>query len=140
MSAKAVGREQWCPIKVHGRANRRAKSLIFRTLITHVTEIYELDKEGAFTLPINRAATQLVRTQLPEAATLLSDLVSTAWMRSGRPIPQEPGWRGTIEDPSTCRILVSTVLPVSVPPDGPQITMEVYSGRMCSATQEVAEA
>jgi hypothetical protein len=33
MSANAVGREQWRPIKAHGRADRRAKWLIFRMLV-----------------------------------------------------------------------------------------------------------
>lgn len=88
---------------------------------SHVTEIYELDKEGAFTVPTNRAAAQLVRTQLVEAAALLRDLVSTAWMRSGRPIPQEPGWRGTIEDPSALSNPRFNPATGTVPPDGPPI-------------------
>ncbi len=48
----------------------------------HVTEVYELDKSGALAYRNNAAASELVKTQLARAASLLRDLVYTAWLES----------------------------------------------------------
>jgi hypothetical protein len=49
---------------------------------THVEEVYQLDKAGAFADKANEPAGRLVRTQLAKAAALLRDLTYTAWVES----------------------------------------------------------
>ncbi len=53
---------------------------------THVEQIYQLDKAGAFADAKNTEAAQLVKTQLAKAASLLRDLTYTAWVESGKPL------------------------------------------------------
>ena len=55
---------------------------------THVEAVYIMDKRGAFSNPKDSEAAQLVRSQLAKAASLLRDLVYTAWISSGRPVPR----------------------------------------------------
>ena len=54
---------------------------------THMEEVFQLDKEGAFKDKANPAAKKLVFTQLAAASQLLRDLVYTAWIESGKPVP-----------------------------------------------------
>jgi hypothetical protein len=49
---------------------------------TRVEQVYELDKAGAYQQKDNEAARQLVYTCTTDAATLLRDLVYTAWVAS----------------------------------------------------------
>jgi hypothetical protein len=51
---------------------------------THVEQVYELDKAGAFAQKENETAARLVKTQLAKAASLLRDLAYTAWVESGK--------------------------------------------------------
>jgi hypothetical protein len=53
---------------------------------SHVEEVYELDKSGALADAKNAAAAGLVKVQLGKAASLLRDLVYTAWVESGKPV------------------------------------------------------
>jgi len=55
---------------------------------THMEEVFQLDKEGAFKDSTNSAAKKLVLTQLAAASQLLRDLVYTAWIQSAKPQPQ----------------------------------------------------
>jgi hypothetical protein len=55
---------------------------------THVEAVYIMDKRGAYSNPNDAEAVQLVRSQLAKAASLLRDLVYTAWIASGRPEPR----------------------------------------------------
>ena len=50
---------------------------------SHAEQVYQLDKQGALTDKNNPEARQLVMTQLAAAASLLRDLVYTAWVNSG---------------------------------------------------------
>ncbi|HWB82753.1 MAG TPA: hypothetical protein VG675_01350 [Bryobacteraceae bacterium] len=52
---------------------------------THVEAIYIMDKRGAFSNPNDAEAKGLVTTQLVKAATLLRDLIYTAWVKSAEP-------------------------------------------------------
>lgn len=54
---------------------------------THVEEVYRLDSEGGFTGAGTPAGKALVDHQLAAAATELRDLIYTAWVRSGEPLP-----------------------------------------------------
>ena len=56
---------------------------------TRVEQVYELDKAGAFQEKDNAAARHLVYTCTLEAATLLRDLVYTAWLESGETPPSQ---------------------------------------------------
>lgn len=53
---------------------------------THVEEVYQLEKRGAFANAKDVETTRLVKTQLAKAATLLRDLTYTAWAQSGAPV------------------------------------------------------
>ena len=53
---------------------------------THVEAVYIMDKRGAYSNPKDAEAAQLVRGQLAKAASLLRDLVYTAWVVSARPV------------------------------------------------------
>ncbi|MDQ6664086.1 MAG: nuclease [Acidobacteriota bacterium] len=53
---------------------------------THVEEIYQMDKRGAFAEKGDRPAKLLVDRQLAKASALLRDLTYTAWIESGRPV------------------------------------------------------
>src|SRR5215469_6129993 len=55
---------------------------------THVEAIYIMDKRGAFSNAKDAEAAQLVTMQLAKAATLLRDLVYTAWVKSAEPTAQ----------------------------------------------------
>lgn len=63
---------------------------------THVEEIYQLDKAGAFepaasqSTPEYTKARTLVRQQIARAAALLRDLAYTAWVRSGKTASSSP--------------------------------------------------
>jgi hypothetical protein len=62
---------------------------------TRVEQVYALDLRGAFTDRGNREARTLMLTCTSEAATLLRDLIYTAWVTSGEPgvpIPPPPGF------------------------------------------------
>ena len=54
----------------------------------HVEEVYQLDKAGAFTGAGTPAGKTLVDQQLAAAAVELRDLIYTAWVRSGEPLPE----------------------------------------------------
>jgi hypothetical protein len=56
---------------------------------THVEEVYVLDKAGAFSDAKNAEAAALVKSQLAKSSSLLRDLVYTAWVESGKPMPRE---------------------------------------------------
>ncbi len=62
---------------------------------THVEEVYQLDQSGALKDPQNAQAKLLVYSQLAKASTLLRDLTYTAWVESGKPIPQVMRQDGT---------------------------------------------
>jgi hypothetical protein len=55
---------------------------------SHMEEVYQLDKAGAFSDKANASAAALVRTQLAKAAALLRDLTYTAWIESARSTPR----------------------------------------------------
>ena len=55
---------------------------------THVEEVYQLDKKGAFTGAGTTEGKALVDHQLAAAATELRDLIYTAWIHSGEPLPE----------------------------------------------------
>ncbi len=52
---------------------------------THVEEVYQMDKRGAFSRKEDQQARALVTRQLARAASLLRDLTYTAWIESGQP-------------------------------------------------------
>ena len=54
---------------------------------TRVEQVYELEQRRAFTDKSNRDARELVYACTSEAATLLRDLIYTAWVSSGDPVP-----------------------------------------------------
>jgi hypothetical protein len=58
---------------------------------THVEEVYQLDKAGAFADKNNQPAARLARNQLAKAAALLRDLTYTAWVESAKPPAGAPG-------------------------------------------------
>jgi hypothetical protein len=51
---------------------------------THMEEVYQMDKRGAFANKDDRAARMLVYQQLAKASSLLRDLTYTAWVESGK--------------------------------------------------------
>lgn len=55
----------------------------FDDAATHVEEVYQLDKSGAFTDAEHQPARALVYRQIGRAAALLRDMAYTAWIRSG---------------------------------------------------------
>lgn len=57
---------------------------------THVEEVYQLDKAGAFADKANAPAAHLAKSQLAKAAALLRDLTYTAWVESAKPMQQLP--------------------------------------------------
>ncbi len=58
---------------------------------THVEEIYRMDQRGAFTDKADAQGRELVQRRLAKAASLLRDLVYTAWIESGKPLPPSTG-------------------------------------------------
>ena len=54
---------------------------------TRVDQLYRLEQAKAYTDKTNRDARELVYTCTAEAATLLRDLIYTAWVTSGDPVP-----------------------------------------------------
>jgi hypothetical protein len=54
---------------------------------SHVEEVYRLDKAGALTDFSNKEARALVLDRVAHAASLLRNLIYTAWVRSGEPVP-----------------------------------------------------
>jgi hypothetical protein len=56
---------------------------------TRVERVYQLDKAGAYQDKTNADARELVYTCTAEAATLLRDLVYTAWLESAMPMPSQ---------------------------------------------------
>jgi hypothetical protein len=58
---------------------------------THVEQVYKLDQSGAFSQADNAEAASLAKNQLAKAASLLRDLIYTAWMQSAQPVT--PGTR-----------------------------------------------
>jgi len=63
---------------------------------THVEEVYQMDLRGAFTNKDDARGRELVDRQLAKAASLLRDLVYTAWIESGKPLPAA----GSANDPN----------------------------------------
>ncbi len=64
---------------------------------THVEEVYQLDKAGAFADKTNIPAARLAKGQLAKAAALLRDLTYTAWVQSAKPMsPPQPGSNTTL--------------------------------------------
>jgi hypothetical protein len=56
---------------------------------TRVERVYQLDKAGAYQDKTNAEARELVYTCTAEAATLLRDLVYTAWLESALPMQRQ---------------------------------------------------
>jgi hypothetical protein len=54
---------------------------------SYVEEVYRLDKAGALADFSNKEARALVLERVANAACLLRDLIYTAWVRSGEPVP-----------------------------------------------------
>lgn len=57
------------------------------TAHTRIERLYQLEGQGAYARADNKDARELVITCTAEAATLLRDLVYTAWLTSGDPVP-----------------------------------------------------
>lgn len=53
-----------------------------------VEAVYKMDMRGAFSNANGTEARSLVTAQLAKAAALLRDLIYTAWVRSGEPLPR----------------------------------------------------
>jgi hypothetical protein len=64
-----------------------------------VERIYALDRQKAFDTRDNRDARELVYSAIADAATLVRDLIYTAWVTSADPVPP-PGMADPTNDPA----------------------------------------
>lgn len=85
---------------------------------THVVEVYEMDKRGAFSHADDAEAGRLVRQQLAKAAALLRDLTYTAWIQSGSAVSRPDATANPISQ-SNPKYNPGTG---TAPPDGPALS------------------
>jgi hypothetical protein len=90
---------------------------------SHVEEVYQLDKRGAFVQKDDKQARDLVIRQLARAGSLLRDLTYTAWMESAKPLQQV----GSPNSPAISTNAISPMNPAynpetgTAPPKGPAV-------------------
>lgn len=57
---------------------------------SHVDELYRLDKDGGFDGSGTPASRAFTAERLAAGASMLRDMIYTAWLRSAEPVPQSP--------------------------------------------------
>jgi hypothetical protein len=80
------------PVKVIDGDMFDAYMVYLRHTHTYVEEVYKLDKEGGFEGAGTPASRAFVAERLADGASMLRDMIYTAWLRSADPVPQwHPG-------------------------------------------------